>query len=193
MVVHDFCDNYDEPSHLCSKADRHKIARIGANLVAGIFRCTIFGIFSATCIKLNAVYLISDASNILSWLANDALTSLGLRNGEWGWLTQSPPAFMTSFFVLFITCFIFFICLASISRVVERSSVSNATSDSREDKQLEFFARRAKVSWMKMTGVVILLITNFLLIGQFSGFSILLAGSVVIGTYSIAKRERSLA
>lgn len=187
-VINDYYEIYSEPKLYLSDEHQYNAVEVGTKIVIGVFRCTIFGIFSATCIKLNAVYLISDTENIVIWLVNDALTALGLRNEEWGWLTQSPSAFMTSFFVLFITCFIFFICLAQTNRVLEQFLTSKAAFRSVGDQRFESLVSQAKVSWLKMIGVVVLLAANFLLIGQFTGFSILLAGSVLVATYSLFGR-----
>lgn len=188
MIIDDYHSICSEPKLVLSDADRHKALEIGTTIVRGAFRCSILGLFSATCIKLNAVYLISDTENILIWLINDTLTTVGLRDEEWGWLTQRPSAFMTSFFVLFITCFIFFICLAQTYRIMLQFSTSKDAPHLVSDQKITNLVNKAKTAWLKMIGVVILLAANFLLIGQFTGFSILLVASVLIAISSLFGR-----
>jgi hypothetical protein len=188
VIVYDYREICRNPKFHVGAGDQVKVVKVGMRIARGVYRCSILGILSATCIKLNAVYLISDAENILTWMINDALTVVGLRTEEWSWLSQNPSAFMTSFFVLFITCFIFLICLAQISRVIERVSTSKPASGSVGAHQVEGLVSEAKVSWLKMIGVVILLAANFFLIGQFAGFSLLLAGSVIVAIFAVSKR-----
>lgn len=187
-VVHDFREIFDNPELHLTEVHGSNAVEVGTKITRRVFCCTVFGIFSATCIKLNAVYLISDAENILTWLIDDAFTALGLRNEEWGWLSQSPSAFMTSFFVLFITCFIFFICLAHVFRILERVSISKTNSGSVRDQRVAEQVGQAKLSGLKMSGVVLLLAANFFLIGQFTGFAILLAVSALVAIYSLVGR-----
>lgn len=189
VITDDYSKICRSPKLQVCVTDHYMVAKAGMKLARGVYRCSVLGILSATCIKLNAVYLISDAENILIWLINDTRAVLGLRTVEWGWLTHSPSAFMTSFFVLFITCFIFFICLFRIFRVLDMSSRSKPTFGSAGDQRVEILARQARVLWWKMAGVVILLGANFMLIGQFTGFSLLLAGSISVAIHEISKRE----
>ncbi|SHF67409.1 MULTISPECIES: RcgA family putative transporter [Litoreibacter] len=188
IVVNDFCQACSEQRLEIRDEDRRKVFAVGGRVLGFVFRCTILGLFSATSIKLNAVYLISDAENILVWMTSDALTAMGLRHEEWGWLTRGPSAYMTSFFVLFITCFIFLICLAQTYRALEQVSAFNEASASGDTQLFKSLLSASRVSWLKMTVVVGLLVVNFILIGQFTGFSILLAVSVLVATYSLIIR-----
>ena len=58
--------------------DQLKTAAIGNRLIQGIFRGTMLGIWIATCIKLQAVYLLSDGTNILHWLVRDASFAMSI-------------------------------------------------------------------------------------------------------------------
>lgn len=188
IVVNDFCQACSEERLELRDEDRRKVFAVGGRVSGFVFRCTVLGLLSATSIKLNAVYLISDAENILVWLINDALTAVGLRHEEWVWLAQGPSAFMTSFFVTFITCFIFLICLAQINRAFEQVLALNEASASGDAQLVESLLGAARFSWLKMTVIVGLLVVNSMMIGQFTGFSILLAVSVLVATYSLIKR-----
>jgi hypothetical protein len=153
-----------------------------------IYRCTVFGILIAECIKLNTAYLLSDGANIVSWLINDALSVFGARDVEAGWLDASALPYFTSVLLVMLTCFVFFASFTQIYWVVDQSSTPDAANSSRGERQLQSQISRTKVSWFKMVIVVALLVASFLLIGQVAGFSILLGGSVLVAIYSLFQR-----
>ncbi len=151
---------------------QNHVREVGIKIMRGVFRGTILGCLIAICIKLNAAYLISDAETFSSWLVNDALFALRLRNQEWGWLDQNPSPFFTSLLLLFIVCFVFFVSLSQIVLALERSL------------QDEILKNQARAIWLQMSGVVVLLGASFFLIGAFTGFSILLVTSLLIAASS---------
>jgi len=67
-----------------------------------------------------------------------------------------------------------------------------AADNQRGNWQVESQVRKTNVSWMKMIIVVVLLAVNYVLIGQFFGFSILLCGNVLLATYSLFWRTQML-
>lgn len=139
---------------------------IGAKLVSGMFRGVVIGLLMIICIKLQTSYLLSDAQNIVVWLAGDVSFALGISDVLAGWLGQRAMANFTSFALLFMTVTIFSACLGQFYQVLGPTRVSN-------------------IAWWPMVGVVALLVITCLLIGQFPGFSILLALSVLIAIYSL--------
>ncbi len=139
---------------------------IGTKLMSGIYRSVIIGILMITCIKLQTSYLLSDAQSIVDLLVGDALFALGMSHVETGWLGQRSLANFTSFALLFTTSTIFATCFFQFYRVLGPTRSSN-------------------VPWWPMVGVVVLLVINCLLIGQFSGFSILLTVGVLVAIYSL--------
>ncbi len=191
-IANDFNEIYSAPELRSSKSHQYKAHELGTKIMRGVFRCTVLGILLATCIKLNAAYLISDGETIVMWLINDALSAFGLRDDSWGWLNQNPSPFFTSFLLLFITCFVFFACLAQIYWALERSTTLEAADNQRGNWQVESQVRKTNVSWLKMIIVVVLLAVNYVLIGQFFGFSILLCGNVLLATYSLFWRTQML-
>lgn len=187
LVASDYRDIGADPNLRRSGENQAVLIRTGEKVLVGIYRSIVLGLFAATSIKLNAVYLISDAENLLSWLINDAVGFLRAGDAGWGWLAGSPSAFMTSFFVLFITCFTFFICLIKISQVFDVATRSNATAGSSQGSRTEDPVIRIRNVQRTMAGVVLVLAANFFLIGQFRGFSILLLGSVSVALVSMVK------
>ncbi|UWQ55962.1 hypothetical protein K3721_19200 (plasmid) [Leisingera caerulea] len=168
---------------VCSASELHsnpvvqsKIGAVGTDLLCRVYRASLLGIWVATCIKLQATYLLSDGESILDWLLTDALFFLGIYNEASGWLGQRSLAHFTSFLLLFATCSVFIFGYVQICRVVDRAFPSGP---SRRFAEVPCVHR-----WMKM-GVVLLLIANFFLIGQISGFSILLIVGILATTYSL--------
>ena len=156
--------------------DANQIAEAGKTLMHYIFRCTILGIWIATCIKLQATFLLSDAENILKWLIADASFALTISDEPSGFLEQRALAHFTSFLLLFSTCCVFSFGYVQILRTLESGTHSNSGS---QTIGFSSFPTRT------MLGIVGLLIANFLLIGQASGFSLLLIVSVLLSTTSL--------
>ena len=155
---------------------------VGITLMTGVFRCVVLGVLMTTCIKLQATYLQSDGETIVNWVADDALCAFGIKEGKMGWLGQRALADFTSFVLLFMISAIFIACFLKIHGVIERLKAireSEQLSDStRADRVVE-------VPWHLMIGVVVILVGNCMLIGQFTGFSILLTVTILIGIYSL--------
>lgn len=175
-ATQDFTEVCNVPGQSLDDMDRRNMFEAGSALVRDIFRCTILGIWIATCIKLQAAYLLSDGENIVSWLIGDALFALGISDGYSGWLGQRALAHFTSFLLLFSTCSVFFFGYAQIIRTLESGPRSNrdqpATSSTR-------------IAWRTMLGVVGFLATNFLFIGQFAGFSLLLVMAMIVSIFCL--------
>ena len=193
IMANDFYEVFRSIGRQSSDAQRLKALEIGAQMMCSIFRCTVFGILIAMCIKLNIAFLLSDGADIVSWLINDALSAVGMRDVEAGWLDASALPYFTSFLLVMLTCFVFFASLTQIYWVLDLPANSNQTSHIGETQSVECPFRLAKASWTKMVGVVALLVVSFLLIAQFIGFSILLTGSVLVAIYSLFQRAQAAA
>ena len=110
----------------------------------------------------------------------DTLVAVGGSDQEWRWLEKTAWPFVTSFFVFFVTCFTFIVCMARISlglksavERVESLGVANSRSVGR-------LMKKWRTSALSMCGVIGFLSVNFLLLGSFTGFSILLIISVMM-------------
>lgn len=178
MIAHDFNAIFRASKVYATDDQLSQIGEVGAKVMSATFRCSILGIFIATCIKLQATYLLSDGDSILNWLLNDALVFLGLSDTENGWLDQRALANFTSFLLLFTTCSVFLFCFVQIHSVLQRGSGLSTAPNIGE-------VVRDSIPWWKMLAVIMLLGVNFLLIGQISGFSILLGICVLVAVYSL--------
>jgi hypothetical protein len=136
---------------------------LGTDLLRRIFRATILGIWIATCIKLQAVYLLSDAPDILAWFFGDARYALGLQGDLAQPLSQRAAAHFTSFLLLFATVLVF-----AVAFVVFGGAAGHDTEQPKS---------RAITRWTWLA-VIAALVANFFLIGQFPGFSLLLAANI---------------
>jgi hypothetical protein len=185
IMASDFFDVYHAATYQSDDPRRLNTFEIGSEIMWAIFRCTVFGILIAICIRLNTAYLLSDGTNIVSWLLNDALSAFGARDVEASWADTSALPSFTSLLLVMITCFVFLASLKQLHWITDLPTTSDAIKVSGEGRQVEIQFRRTTVPWFKMVGVVALLVVSFLLISQFLGFSILVAGSVLVATYSL--------
>ncbi|MGC1505583.1 MAG: hypothetical protein WA782_15755 [Sulfitobacter sp.] len=185
IVASDFCDVYQAVACRSDESQRLKAIEVGSEILWAIYRCTVFGILIAVCIRLNTAYLLSDGANIVGWLLNDALSAFGAGEVLAGWADVSALPSFTSLLLVMITCFVFLASLKQIYWVLDLPSTSVAIKVSDEDQQAHTQLRQTMVPWIMMVSVVALLVVSFLLIGQFLGFSILLAGSVLVATYCL--------
>ena len=148
---------------------------IGAKIARGLHDYTVLAVLIATQIKLVAVYLMTDASNIVSWLLEDTYAALGLGTSDWGWFDKTPSASITSFFVLFIPCFVYVICALRIRGALHLLGSHASTVHTR-------------IPWWKYNAVIVMMAVNFGFLGQFTGFSILLWASILLVFLSVFHR-----
>ncbi|UWQ77416.1 hypothetical protein K3724_23085 (plasmid) [Leisingera sp. M658] len=175
-LAQDFFEICNEPDLHSNGVHQSKIGEIGSRLLCSIYRASLLGIWIATCIKLQAVYLLSDGKSIVDWLLGDVLFVLGVHDEAGGWLDQRALAHLTSFLLLFSTCAVFFFGFVQIYRVLEKALPSGAAG--------QLTKGHCVPRWM-MLSIVGLLVANFFLIGQFSGFSILLIVGILTTIYSL--------
>lgn len=149
-----------------------KVREVGARILEGVYRCTILAILFVTCIKLQSTYLLSNGETIVDWLVNDAQAALVGREPERFSLEQRGIPQFTSLLLLFVNCLIFSACFLQINAVLKRSPISAVTYGIETEQ------------W-KMIAVVLLLSVNLVLIGVFTGFSLLLAASLLVAFYSL--------
>jgi hypothetical protein len=75
------------------------IAEIRHRIMRGIFRFTICGVLIAACMKLQAVYLITNAESILDWLFRDTLSVLSGQGAANDRMRFSTPTQYTSLLI----------------------------------------------------------------------------------------------
>lgn len=152
-----------------------KVHRAATMIGVAVFRCTVLGIVISTCIKLQASYLMSDATNIVAWLGDDLRDLLfGAPEGRSA-LGQKSLATFTSFLVLFTTGGLYFYALPRLAGI-SVALRSGGLMPEEGGQSLPFW---------QMTGTVLLLSASHLLIGVFQGFSILLGAVLVLALYSL--------
>jgi hypothetical protein len=139
---------------------------VGERVMRGIFRCTLSGVLIAICMKLQAVYLVTNSANISNWLTQDFLSVLIGQDYGVGWQDFSAPTQYTSLLIILVTCFTFTCAFTRIGVIPEFG-----------------------VARMKMVAAVVLVVGGYLSIGAFNGFSILLGISVLLAIYGLLDPE----
>ncbi|QDA36037.1 hypothetical protein E4191_18045 (plasmid) [Paracoccus liaowanqingii] len=135
---------------------------IGERIMRGIFRCTLSGVLIAICMKLQAIYLLTNSENILEWLTQD-FTSVVIGQGHGISLHDfTAPTQYTSLLIILVTCFVFVSALTQIKIIADGGASS-----------------------MKMAAIIALLVVSYMTIGAFQGFSILLGASVLLAIYGL--------
>jgi hypothetical protein len=139
---------------------QHEIGEVGLRVMRGIFRCTVLGILIAICMKVQSAYLTSSGENVAAWLVSDMSSVLHGRNNASGGVSYRMPTHFSSLLIVISTCFVFLFASVRVGS-------------------------RFRVLLWKMTAVISLLIAGYLLIGAFTGFSILLGIGVLLATYGL--------
>lgn len=127
-----------------------------------IFRCTLLGVLIATVMKLQSSYLASNGKNIVAWLVSDLSSALYERADVSNRFSYRMPTHYSSLLVTISTCVVF---LYGAIRLGIGSQFQGPL-------------------W-KMSAVVALLGSSYLLIDAFSGFSILLGLGVLLAVYGL--------
>ncbi len=136
-----------------------QINSIAETVMRGVFRSTLLGILIAICMKLQSFYLTSHAENIVSWLTDDISKAFRAKQTGQGEIDFRKPTHYSSLLVAICSFVVFlygFVRLASFHVCMKR-----------------------------MSAVVVLLAASYLLIGVFSGFSILLAIAVGVAILAL--------
>ena len=161
-VSYDFLE-IRKASRLHPNMDTQRVVNeIGLRIMRGIFRCTVVGVMAGVCMKLQSFYLSSSGENIWAWLADD-FNSVWISKDVMGSrIEHSRPTHYSSFLIILSVCFVF------VSGCIQIGGTN-------------FF--HGPMSRMSL--VIALLISGYLMIGVFAGFSILLSASVILAMYGI--------
>ena len=168
-IVQDFYALLMKANALKIEENLEAISAISESLSRSVFKATILAIWIATCIKIQAVYLLSDGQNILAWIGQDAVHAISLEFKPVKQLDQRALAHFTSFLLLSTAALVFVIGFVSAGRSAKRIGSGAYRS----------LGLNAEARW-SMPIVVLLLVGNFFIVGQFSGFSIVLIASLVV-------------
>ena len=159
--------------------------RVANSILGSVFCCAVFALLTSIGIKLVAIYLMTDAENIVRWLILDASALFNSQNGTWKWFDKSPSASITSFFVMFIPVFVFLLCASQIQGSVRKRFSSRLTKNDGTIASMTAAANKAKFACLSWASVILLLVANFWLIGRFSGFSVLLLVSCCLAIFCV--------
>lgn len=163
---------------------RKEINEASFRVMLGIFRCTILGLLIAICMRLQNMFMLSRAETIVSWLVDDLMTVLSGRHVILDRLPYSRPTLYSSLLVVLTTCTVFLHGAARVQWMCAQARAINAAEEPRE-KRLHDYSGQSSLPWGMMFGVVGLLVANYLLIGVFAGFSVLLSLGGLLAIYSL--------
>jgi hypothetical protein len=160
-LVHDFWEIDHQPP-FDYRRPQPDIVEIRLRIMRGIFRCTICGALIAACMKLQSVYLTTNAESILDWLFRDVLSVLSGKDAANDRMRFSTPTQYTSLLIALSSNVVF---LYGLVRIGLGS---------------QFIAPLGKmVAVVTLTGIA------YFLIGAFEGFSILLGASILLAIYGL--------
>lgn len=146
--------------------DGRSLARI---IIICVFRCSMLVILIAMAMKLQSLYLSSDAENILIWLMLDIRSFMNIDNVRGSYFDVSMPNHFSSLVVLLATCFVF------VYGIVRLRLQSTDT-----------------IIVAKMIFVSALLCSAYFLMGSFVGWVVLLGVSSFVAICAIFDPEFSL-
>ena len=174
-LTDDFVDFYAGLDLDGTKDQRRHLAKIGDELMVGVFRCCSLGLMITILMKLQASFLLSDSRDIVGWLAADLLAPFRLSGSHLNGYSfhQNVPGFYYSFFCLLAIVGVFVICTAKIRKAVTSLGLLNG-----EEAE--------NTSLMVMYGILLLLTVTYMLIGMFPGFTILLIAALVLAACFLA-------
>ena len=152
------------------------IRESGNKVIWGSFRIAALGLWIATLIKLQIVYLSSDAKDFVSWLSWDAQAALGLITTQNGWLDNSSVSHFTTFLMMAVTVATFGFCVVKVHETFARLPL---------DDDKDCFGADGNFI-IRMSAVVVMLSVNLLLVGRFEGFSLFVALSA-LATFYVAR------
>lgn len=173
LDYHDLCTTSDLEG---STADTRQIRKEGQKIVWGGFRIAVFALWLASLVKFQITYLSSDSPSFLAWLKTDALSAFNATSSRNGWLENTSISHFTTFMMMAVTVTIFVVCALKIRSVFERLSVY--------DDDYPF--SRDQLAIAKMLAVIGLLSFNLVLVGRFTGFSLLVAASALASLHVLS-------
>ncbi len=140
----------------------HDIDASGWKILRGVVRCTIAGLLVALCMKLQTLYTVNSAPDIVSWLIVDAQSILSQSRTTIVWDDAPSPTNYTSLLVALLVCTVY---LYGALRIRPKG--------------------KPGVLLARATAGVALLVVAYLSIGAFDGFSLLLGVALLIAVYGL--------
>ena len=167
-VWSDFSDLYKNATTMHPENDGAKMRFVGIKLVGHIFLGTILALWISTSIKLYAMYISVNSTDILTWIYTDFRQLFdGSVQRESIVVGYSLSQFSTIIFTSVIAGVFLFVFHSARALFKGHDDVSD------------------HAPWGKWLSVIMLLLVNFLCVGQVDGFSLLLLLSVVATAYCV--------
>lgn len=163
-----------------------RASSVSLYLITGIFRCTLIGILLALLAKLNATYLLTDAKNIVSWLVSDTLYVFGYTEDTFSFIEGRYLSNFTSAFHLFVVIAIYLVCLIRMQLPNQNQSLYYTSKSSEIEKYRKITQNLRKTKILQLC-ILISLCGTFFGIGQYTGFSIVLAAVFLISFLAFLK------
>jgi hypothetical protein len=140
----------------------HDVDAGGSGIMRGIVRCTIAGLLVAMCMKLQSLYIVTSAPNILDWLTADAASVFRQTGASVAWDDAKTPTSFSSLIVAFLVCAVYVYGVVRIG--------SNGLDG---------------ISLVWSNAAIALLVVTYLLAGVIEGFSLLLGFGLIVATYGL--------
>ena len=154
--------------------------RAGEKLQNCIFHTTVVGIFVATAIQLNALYLKSDGETSLGWLAGDIIAGLDPSAKKWSFLEQSSVSSLTSSILLLLHLALFAVCTTKVRSALRMRQTRILPSERANAAISTNGEHTFPAPLLGQICILGLLCLNFCLLGKFVGFTILLVVSLLM-------------
>lgn len=172
LVVYDYLEIAAALVRLPEVDHAQDIGSISFSLLAGVFRCTSLGMLLCIMMKLQSAYLLSNSSNIVSWLAGDfgsLVSPVAPFQGD-EFYHLNAPGFYYSFFSM-IAIFAMFSIASVRSRLVLM--------------QLGYLRPRVWFlgPWAALDGAMLLLAAAYILCGAVPGFTVVLLLALALTAY----------
>ena len=145
-------------------------------IIAGIFRCTILGLWVAICMKLQSFYLKSGEESIVLWLTNDLWSVFFGADTTTTAIRYSLPTHYSSLLVALATCVTFAFGVSSV-KIGSTKILQSVTAQAP--------ALTPGLPLKKLVLSIAIIVATYLLIDAFSGFSILLIVGLMISIYTL--------
>ena len=176
LMKHDYLDLAKRLENRGDDKTVREVQSITLSLMYGIYRCTAVGVMITIMMKLQASFLQSDSSNIISWLMTDVQSVLGRQSLAVASKVTGgiAPGVYFSFF-----------CLLAVVGTYATASIKTRWMMARID--VAQTDGRVRPSWAMMDGSMALLVISYFLIGSIPGFSLVLFFALVVAGYMLAK------
>lgn len=153
------------------------LSEISVRFMCGVFRCSLLGVLMAICMKLQSLFMLSGAGNIVDWLIDDFLAGLRLIGKDDVAFDYSSPTIYSSLLIVLATCSVFMYASIRINGLLFGLTEGNDL-----DCAPPHFAH---LPFRLMTGVMLVLVASYISIGAFPGFAILLAIGILLSIYCL--------